>query len=975
MPRVTLADVEVKPSSSGAPPFVGRADELSLLRRRADEARQGQPRVVLVEGEAGFGKSALLSCFLTSLEQAQVLRASGEEAEGLLAYGVVGQLLASAGPGTAAGQPAAPRADPLSVGASLVALLGQLQATAGLVVVAVDDIHWSDARSAAALLFALRRMHGDRVLGVLTARPAELARLGEGWSRFASGDYRASRVRLGGLAAGEIAVLGRALGAAELSGRAAARLAEHTGGSPLYCRVLLEETNPADWHDCDLGTEGPHTPPALSGMLLVRVSKLTGSAQDLIRAAAVLGRAASLGQAASLAGLGDPVPALDEAVSMGLVRQEQGAEGNRLVFTHPLVHRAIYDSVGPATRRTLHQQAAGLAGSDDALAHRFAAATGPQQGLAADLEAAGRRAGARGGLAQAAALLAQAAAMSPAEADRERLLLDALDALVSCGDVAAAQRLGRRVAQLCPSARRSALLGQVDLMAGRTQSAETNLTSAWQDHDRAREPLVGAKAAVQMIFCCGLSGRLEEAITWGERAVGAAATDVTVRRHALGALAIALGSGHRGADALGRLGFLASVPAEVPLELTDVLVNRGMVRVMTEDLAGAAADLSAAADRLRSGVPLRYAGQCLGYLAEAEYRLGNWDDAVVHGELAVSLARDADCRWDYSFVHAFATPVPAARGEWAVAAGHVAEAGAAARESGTGMAITAWATARAALAVAQGDHDEVLRAAATVRQTGRAQFFGSLVLYGWRPLEVGALIGSGQLKQAARALAELRGSLTAASPPALRVAAESLRGSLAIERGDADGAEHAFASAWRHGRALGQPFAVSRLELADGQRLRRAGRRPEAIARLRCARTRLASLGARPYLAACDAELAACGVQVTGEGMPETLGLTPSELAVARLVATGRSNREAAAELYVSVKAIEFHLGHVFTKLGIRSRRGLAERLGAASAEPPAEAPAVPHPHSQNQMATTRADVLATATARVKTREGARGVP
>jgi DNA-binding CsgD family transcriptional regulator/tetratricopeptide (TPR) repeat protein len=955
--RVTLARVSAGPWSTDVAPFAGRAGELSLLRRRAEEARHGQPRVVLIEAEAGFGKSALLSQFLTVLDRARVLRASGDEAEALLAYGVLGQLLASAGhaagpadepatpvlclPGVGSG-PVPPRTDPLTAGAGLVTLLGQAQAAAELVVVAVDDAHWSDARSAAALLFAVRHMQSDRVLGVLTTRPGELARLGEGWSRFASGDHRASRIRLGGLAPGEIAVLGRALGLAELSGRAAARLAEYTGGSPLYCRILLEDTDPAQWRDRDLDAEGPPIPPALGGMLLARVRKLTEPAQELIRASAVLGRAADLGQAASLAGLADPVPALDEAVRTGLVRQEQGAAGSRLVFTNPLLHRAVYDSLGPAARRALHQRAVELVMPEEALAHRFAAASGPEAGLAAELEAAGRRASALGGLNQAASWLAEASAVSPAGPDRDRLLLDALDALLRCGDVAGAQVLARRVTQLRAGARRSALLGHLDLLAGRTQSAEASLTRAWQDHDPAGEPLVGAQAAVQMIFCCGLSGRFDEAITWGERAVAAADGEPAMRQHALGALAVAIASGDGAADALSRLGFVAKVPAEVPLELTDVLVNRGMVRVITEDLAGAVADLSAAADRLRAGVPLRYPGQCLGYLAEAEYRLGSWDDAAAHGELAVSLARAADRRWDLSFVHAFATSVPAARGEWEAAGGHVAEAGAAARESGTRMAITAWAAARAALGTARGDHEEVLRAAATVRQTGRAEFFGSQGLYGWRPLEVGALIGSGRLKQAARALAELRGSLTAASPASVRVAAESLRGSLAIERGDADAAEHAFAAAWRHGRGLALPFGVSRLELADGRRLRQAGRRPEAIARLRCARTRLASLGARPYLAACDAELTACGVQVTGQGVPETLGLTPSELAVARLVATGRSNREAAAELYVSVKAIEFHLGHVFTKLGIRSRRALAERLGGTPAEQPGEQAGLP---------------------------------
>jgi DNA-binding CsgD family transcriptional regulator len=922
--------------SSRVLPFVGRTGELAVLAERAVQARQGQPRVVLMEGEAGFGKSALLTHFLDRLDNACVLRASGEEAETLLAYGVIAQLAGSAGSGGWPVLRISPQADPLRAGADLAALIGQIQGAGKLAVIAVDDLHWADSRSATALMFALRRMQGDRALGLMTARPGELGRLGEGWSRFISGDYRASRVRLGGLAATEIAALGRALGTAEVSARAASRLRDHTGGSPLYCRALLEEAGPQEWEG-DRG--GPPAPRGLTGIILARVQGLGQPAQQMVQAAAVLGRSASLSAAAALAGLADPVHALDEAVRAGLVRQEQAADSNRVTFDHPLVHRAVYDSLGPALRRHLHQRAADLLDPVEALTHRFAAMVGPEAGLAADLESTGQRALAEGRPDQAAAWLAKAAAACPLPDRRDRLLLDALETLVGCGDVAGAEALTTQAGRIPAGARGNAILGHLDLLAGRAHSAEARLTQAWDEHDHVREPLTGAQAAFQLTLCCLMSGRSAKSMTWGERAVAAAGGDEVLRQHALGALALSIASQHRGTQALARLDFLPAAPAEIPLALTDVLVNRGMVRVMIEDLPGAVADLSAAAGRLRAGLRLRYASQCLGYLAEAEYRLGDWDDAVIHSELAVSLATDAGRTWDLSFVHGFAALVPAARGDWEVAAGHVEEAGAAARAFGAGMAVTAWATARAVLGMARGDHDEVLRAVATVRATGRTGFFGGLGLYGWRPLEVGALIDSGNLAGAERALAELRVSLTAASPVSLRMAMEWLGGSLAIERGDAAGAEQAFAAAWRCAAGCALPFQLARLELADGRRLRQAGRRPEAIGRLRAARSRMAGLGARPYVGACDAELAACGVQVRADTVPEALGLTPTELAVARLVARGRSNREAAAELYVSVKAIEFHLGNIFAKLGIHSRRGLAERLGEAGLGPRSSSP------------------------------------
>ena len=529
---------------------------------------------------------------------------------------------------------------------------------------------------------------------------------------------------------------------------------------------------------------------------------------------------------------------------------------------------------------------------------------------------------------RAAAWLAHASAMSPDPADSGRLILDAVEILLSCGEVAEAEALAPQVAETAPGPRRSVLLGQLDLLAARPASAEALLGDAWQAHDPAREPLVGAQAATGLLACCLISGRLREAVAWGERAVGRAGADALHGTHAASALALALAHSQRGQEALAMLDSVPACAGEVPLSQTDALVARGMVRVIQEDLEAASADLSAAAGRLRSGVPVRHACLCLGYLAEAEYRLGFWDDASRNAELAVTLARQAGRVADLSFAHGFAALVPAGRGDWATAAAHVDAAGAAARTAGSGLGITAWAAARAALAAARGDHEEVLRAVAAVRRTGRARAFGGLGVYDWRPFEVDALIALGSLDDAGRALAEIDASRPASSPASARIAAARLRGMLAAVRGDAARSAQAFEHAWEHARGSPLPFQLAQLELADGTRLRRSARRPEAIARLRSARGRLARLGAHPFVSVCDRELAACGVQLKPAGSEGALGLTAAELAVARLVAAGRSNREAAAELYVSIKGIEFHLSNIFAKLGIRSRQALAGRLG-----------------------------------------------
>lgn len=143
--------------------FVGRAGELAILDAELQAVRAGRPRVVVVEGGAGIGKSSLLSRFVSEHRDVCVLRASGDEAEMLLAWGLADQLLAGAGPAATEGstRAAAARwkdADPMAVGAQLVAVLGDLQDGDRVVVVVVDDLHWSDQPSARALLFALRRM-------------------------------------------------------------------------------------------------------------------------------------------------------------------------------------------------------------------------------------------------------------------------------------------------------------------------------------------------------------------------------------------------------------------------------------------------------------------------------------------------------------------------------------------------------------------------------------------------------------------------------------------------------------------------------------------------------------------------------------------------------------------------------------------------------------------------------------------------
>ena len=762
--------------------FVGRADELAVLEAAAAAARRGQPQVVLVEGEAGVGKSSLLARFAARLADAAVLRASGDEAELLLPYGVVGQLTASArGAGGRPGLLAAElsdRVDPLAVGADLVMWLGLCGRGRQMALILVDDLHWADGPSARALLFAVRRLQADPVLVLAAARPGELPRLGEGWLRFLAGDYRAGRVRLGGLGPGEVVALARAMGAGELPRRAVSRLLEETGGNPLYCRAVLEEAGTGG-----LSVDGTlRVPRSLAGAVLARVGALSPAARRLAEAAAVLGQRCELVTAAALAGLDDPLPALGEALNAGILIEEPGVAAAVIGFSHLLVQRAVHGELSPARRRRLHQRAAGLTDRDRALGHRVAAVAGPDDKLAAELEAAGRDAGTHGRAAQAAAWLAQAAAISSEPAAADRRVLDALEILVTYGEVAQAEALAARAAAAGPGPRRCWLLGTLDFLAGRAAAAEARLMEAWQAHDPDRDPAVGGAAATNLAGLCFNAGRVAEAVEWGERAAAAGAP-AAVRHRALGVLAIAFCAEGRGPEGLARLAFLPAAPAEVPRQDTGTLVMRGIARFLAEDLAGAVADLSAAAALLRAGVPLRFASLCLSHLALAEWRLGSWDDAVVHAELAVSLGRDADRAGEFSFVHFVAAVVPALRGDWDAAEAHVELATQAARAASDPLTMGAAATARAFLAMARGDLEDVIGAAAAVRATDRALLAGLSRRLDWQTLEIDALIGLGRLAEAQTALAELEAALPPTEPRSVLVAAARLRGDLAAAAG------------------------------------------------------------------------------------------------------------------------------------------------------------------------------------------------
>jgi DNA-binding CsgD family transcriptional regulator len=636
----------------------------------------------------------------------------------------------------------------------------------------------------------------------------------------------------------------------------------------------------------------------------------------------VLGQHAPISAIVSVARLPDARSEVDAAVAAGLLTE--AASALELVFTHPLYRAAIYADLSPASRRELHARAAQVVTGRTRLAHRAAAALGPDEALASELQASARSHAAAGDAGASAWALEQAAALSPAAQDREDRLLDAAVVLLNIADTPSAERI--LASCQASSARRDALTGLLGVFSG-SPSAEGHLLAAWQAHDPQTEGEIGARAATSMTNWMVISGRPDEALTWADRAVGRTAPGSALRALARTAQAYAFAAAGRTPEGLAVLGFLPVSGNEVPIPETDALIMRGMLKVYVDDLPGAIADLGVAAARLRTGLPSTYPGPCLAHLSDAHFRRGDWDAAFTHAQLAISLAQDTDRPLDLARAHARSAQVLAYRGQWSAAQAHVSAARAAAERFPVVFAVATAAAAASSLAFARGDLAGVLLAVEPVRATGLLGIGGRPGIFNWRGIEADALIGLGRLDDAETALSELADAIPSAGLASAALTLARGRGNLAMARGHEAQAEAAFRQAHVIEAEVPMQFERALLSLDDGRRLRVAGNRPAAVAQLEQAHHLFSDLGADPYVQACAAELATMQVTAATGSPAALLGLSRAELAVARLVATGLTNREVASELYVSVKTVEYHLRNSFIKLDITSRRALAALL------------------------------------------------
>ena len=905
----------------------GRRTERAALDRLLAEVRAGQSRVLVLRGEAGVGKTALLDYLHEQASGFRVARAVGVESEMELAFAglhqlctpMLSKLAGLPGPqrdalGTVFGLSTGETPDRLLVGLAVLGLMSEVAEELPLVCL-IDDAQWLDQASAQALAFVARRLLAEPVALVFAVRePSEEQQ----WRGL-------PLLTVGGLSSGDARALLDSVTPGRLDERVRDRIVAETRGNPL---ALLEL--PRGLSGAELAG-GFGLPDALSlasrieRSFLRRLQSLPVKTQRLLLAAAAepIGEVTLLWRAAGWLGVGADAAAPAEAA--GLI--EFGA---RVRFRHPLLRAAVYRAAAVPDRREVHRALAEAtdpgADPDRRAWHRACAATGPDEAVAGELERSADRAQGRGGVAAAAAFLQRSAELTPDPARRGARALAAARAKFAAAAPDAAYELLAM-----------AELGRLDELQ-RAELARLRAQMAFAERRGSDAPRLLLDAAKKL-------GPLDSGLA---------------RETYLEALGAAISAGRRGRGLTVREAAeaaLAAPPAPQPPRPLDLLLDGAATR-LTEGYVAGMPPLRRALDALR-----RHGGRSeadiMGWLPLATIAPELWDDATWH-ELtarAVRLAREAGALAVLPVALTYSAAVRVHAGEFGAAAGLIEEADAITAATGNAsleyisMVLAAWrgeetralelinAVVRDATARGQGRvlglawyatavlHNGLGGYEAALAGARRACEYEDLGFFGWSLAElVEAGARSGASDEASAALRQLVEQTRAAgSEWALGIQARSH-----ALLSDGPAADTLYREAIdRLGRSR-IAVHLARAHLVYGEWLRREQRRVEAREHLRAAHDMFGRFGAAAFAERARRELQATGETVRKRTMDTRDALTVQEAQVARLAAEGHTNPEIGAQLFISPRTAEYHLRKVFSKLGISSRRQLRHHLALA---------------------------------------------
>jgi DNA-binding CsgD family transcriptional regulator len=909
--------------------LLGRHNESHVLGRVLLQARRGQGGAIVVLGEPGIGKTALIEDAVASAQEFRVLRSVGNEAEMELPFAALQRLCAPildrvaglpapqrSGLNVAFGLASGDPPDRLVVGLAVLTLLSELAGERPVICV-LDDAQWLDHASAQAVAFAARRVAGVSASFVFGARV------------LADDLHGLPELVLQGLRESDARELMASALPHRLDEPVLEQIVSETHGNPLALLELPRGLSPAQLG----GGFGLPVSIPLSGRIEEsfrrRLRRLPSPSRRLLLVAAAepTGDPALVWRAAEL--LGIPESAAGPVETGGLLDVRAG-----MVFRHPLVRSAVYSAASPQDRRQTHgalAEATDPAVDPDRRAwHRAQATARPDESVAEELELSAGRAQSRGGFAAAAAFMERATELTADTALRAGRALNAAEAKRQAGAFDAALRLAA-VAQRGPlddsrRAQLDVLRAQICFASQRGNEAPPLLLQAAHhleplDARRARETYLEALTA---------------ALFAGRLAKGASAVDIAKAAR--------------------------TAPQPVgPSRASDLLLD-GLALLITEGPVAGTPVLQRALDAFRGDAVsteerLRWswlAGRAAGYIWDYD----SWDLLTAR---QVQVARDAGALTVLPLTLSTRAGVQLFAGELAVAAslveqvqsvadvidsrtvpyaalavaafrGHEADAlplidatykDFMARGEGMGVTLTQWATALLYNGLARYD-----RAFVAAQQA--LEDPGELWFSPWATVElIEAASRTGKGALAAPALSRLAQETTASGTDWAGAIEARCRALLS----DGAPAETLYRDAIDRLATTGLRWDLARSRLVYGEWLRRGRRPKEAREQLRCAEELFTDFGVHGFAERARGELRATGEHARERSPDTRYDLTPQETQISRLVAQGASNREIASELFISPSTVEYHLHKVFRKLGVRSRAQLANRVLRSTAQ------------------------------------------
>ncbi|WP_405891239.1 AAA family ATPase [Streptomyces sp. NBC_00133] len=917
--------------------LLSRAEELGRVRQILAGARRSRSGVLVVHGEPGIGKTALLDQAVAEAEGMTVLRATGIEMEAELAFAGLGELIRpveylvdrlpmpqARALRMALSLEVAETPDRLTLGAATLTLLTDAAATAP-VLVAVDDAHWLDEASAQALLFAVRRLQAEGVAVLVTARDGR---------RSVFSESGLPTLRLPGLEPAAAAALVRRVADMPADGELFKRLYRETGGNPLALLEAVPALRSSSW----AGQVSAGPLPVGSRLTAAYSAQLTALPEPSRRAVTVAAAsytddaAVLMGALRALALDADVLQVLEAA---GLIE----LSGGKVMFAHPLLRASAYHTAAPDQRRQAHRALAGaLADRDGAVDrdqrswHLAAAAVGPDPTAAAAVADTAARARARGALPAARRAYERAAALAPSPVDQARYLLAAAEVaqLSGRGDQAlilaeAANDTTEDPAILAEATR---LRSQVVLLRQPPRRVHDQLAelAAGLEADQPAQavPLLVAAAGAA---CMG--GSIRQARATAERAAALARNGeaVAVLAHSAAVLqahTMMLAGERTEAAAVfnSREEFLtATDPLAVGVEVTSF---SAMDLMWLERYSAARTLLERAVRGVREVGSSERLAPYLTVLAETQLRTGYWDDAYALAREGADLAGETGQPVLHAYALSTLARIEAARGRAAQCSEHARQFHGLLDSRGAELVSPYIEAALGLLELGTGRDSE-----AAARLNDLQQRVGDLGLreptvLQHQPDLIEANLAADDPSAARAALAELQSQVQRAPSAWGHAVAARCRGLVADGE---DTAENAYREALRHHERLQDPFAKARTELAYGRFLRRIRKRRAARRPLAAARQVFERLRAEPWTALAERELRAAGFGTPARHRGTHAELTEQEMQVAVLVIKGHTNREVAAALFLSVKTVEYHLSHIYAKLSVRSRVELAGRL------------------------------------------------